>query len=650
MTKCFVYLFVATLLTVACSRYPKNVSQTLELAGDNRSELESVLAHYRNSGESEKFDAACFLIGNMTGKGYYAGGIIDVYESLFRKIDSLGRSGVSTGIRSSILDTEWKHLTKTVGAPSPGKTDYYPDVKHVSADLLIASIDHAFMLRDSFPRCRQLNQSLFYEYILPYRVRKEMPHDWQTHLYRKMRMLRDTSVYSNAKELAALINGYIHTYVVTNQTLWGYPFDLTVEQIESMGMGGCPHRVLYTVMAMRANGIATAIDHTPHWANDKGGHYWGVFMDNEQHFPFDAAFFRFDFIYPRYRKIAKAFRLSFKQISGEFPVHQDIPTRMLERGLDVTHEYAAVSNVVINLSDDMSDKEYLLIGTFNNRNWIPQHAGRIQSDKVEFKNMGTDIVYIVMRYDGGFTATVGDPFLVDSLGGVRYFKADGDRTCDMTLYRKFPLVERIENYMNYIIGGRFVGSNRANLQDTVLLHQITRRPEKFETVVINEPRTFRYLRYMANRPKQEQVAELEFYGLADNGKDTVKLEGKVIGYPEPDPESDMNYTNVFDGNTGNYFACDAEKPWVGMDFGRPRRIVKIRYCPRSDTNFIEPGDTYELLYWYDNDWESLGMQVAAKPYLTYRNVPSGALYLLRNHTKGKEERIFTYENGKQIWW
>jgi len=36
--------------------------------------------------------------------------------------------------------------------------------------------------------------------------------------------------------------------------------------------------------------------------------------------------------------------------------------------------------------------------------------------------------------------------------------------------------------------------------------------------------------------------------------------------------------------------------------------------------------------------------------LHYDNVPGNALLLLRNHTKGKEERIFTYENDEQIWW
>jgi hypothetical protein len=36
--------------------------------------------------------------------------------------------------------------------------------------------------------------------------------------------------------------------------------------------------------------------------------------------------------------------------------------------------------------------------------------------------------------------------------------------------------------------------------------------------------------------------------------------------------------------------------------------------------------------------------------LKYRDVPAGALLWLHNHSGGREERIFTYENGKQVWW
>jgi len=32
------------------------------------------------------------------------------------------------------------------------------------------------------------------------------------------------------------------------------------------------------------------------------------------------------------------------------------------------------------------------------------------------------------------------------------------------------------------------------------------------------------------------------------------------------------------------------------------------------------------------------------------NCPTNALLWLRNHTRGKEERIFTYEEGRQEFW
>jgi len=34
----------------------------------------------------------------------------------------------------------------------------------------------------------------------------------------------------------------------------------------------------------------------------------------------------------------------------------------------------------------------------------------------------------------------------------------------------------------------------------------------------------------------------------------------------------------------------------------------------------------------------------------YRGVPKGALLWLRNLDEGEQERIFTYENGKQVWY
>lgn len=59
---------------------------------------------------------------------------------------------------------------------------------------------------------------------------------------------------------------------------------------------------------------------------------------------------------------------------------------------------------------------------------------------------------------------------------------------------------------------------------------------------------------------------------------------------------------------------------------------------------------YELFYCDKGDWHSLGIMTAESGELVYENVPGNALYLLKNRTKGKEERIFTYENDRQVWW
>ena len=66
-------------------------------------------------------------------------------------------------------------------------------------------------------------------------------------------------------------------------------------------------------------------------------------------------------------------------------------------------------------------------------------------------------------------------------------------------------------------------------------------------------------------------------------------------------------------------------------------------------NAIQVGDCYELLYW-DGEWVSLGAKGATTTCLDYNNVPKNALLWLRDRTTGREERIFTYKNGRQMWW
>ena len=90
--------------------------------------------------------------------------------------------------------------------------------------------------------------------------------------------------------------------------------------------------------------------------------------------------------------------------------------------------------------------------------------------------------------------------------------------------------------------------------------------------------------------------------------------------------------------------------WAGLALDSVYQIDVIRYIFRNDDNNVRKGDRYELLYLSGGRWLSAGIQTADTISLHYENVPSNTLYWLRNHTRGKEERPFTYEDGIQVWW
>jgi len=65
--------------------------------------------------------------------------------------------------------------------------------------------------------------------------------------------------------------------------------------------------------------------------------------------------------------------------------------------------------------------------------------------------------------------------------------------------------------------------------------------------------------------------------------------------------------------------------------------------------FLTPGQEYELSYWEDG-WQSVSKKVASDKPLVFDSVTSGCLYWLVVEGSDKEERIFTIEDGTQVWW
>lgn len=646
-------IFISVTLIVliaACNTTPTGVQKVLQDSKVNRNELEDVINHYKKLGNKEKLKAAYYLIGNMDGKYYLGGEIVTAYDSLFRYIDSLRQHKIRFPNNSSLINEKWDALVDLYGAPSSRIAEKKKDNESLSAQYLISHIDQAFMIRHQLPWVQQLTFDEFCRYILPYRIGTERPELWNINIFEEYKELRSEIEGRSRLEAVQYLHKHLKKRVTSNRVFDRYPFDIPESMMRLGRRGICKHLVDYTAMVMRANGLPVDIDYVPLWGNRNGGHFWNVLLQEDgSRFPFDApGGLPFgEFLRPDYT-VAKVYRRTFANLSGD-GFADDIPPylRNVNR-IDVTKEYTQTFDieVPITLPADLK-KQHAVICTFNNREWQGQDYGSIRGNHATFKNMGASVAYLIMYYDNDVLYPASDPFILKEDGAISYILPEENQ--NMRLLRKFPRFSRIEDRQKNLLGARLQGANRADFRDSVTFLTITEAPDSVAHIPIDHPGKFRYVRLISGDVDWIDLGEAEFFG--EQGS---RLTGRELSYSEVGEHTySMPRHLAFDGDLETYFSSpttNTDPSWIGLDLGKPHRISEIRFAPRSDTNFILIGDTYELCYWVDGRWVSLGKQVADKQQLLFQQVPANALYLLHNLTKGREERIFTYENGKQIWW
>ena len=654
MNKLIVIITISFL--VSCNRVPSGVRDVLDLAGDNRIELEKVIRHYQETGEKEKLKAAYFLIENMQYNYSNDGDEIKKFDKIFDILDSLYNSNIKG---KDLVQTEWDSLVNIYGTPRIRKSKVLPDYISVKADFLMENIEWAFKMRDLTAWGKNINFEDFCNYILPYRLGTERLENWRPHFYEKVTEQRDTTTAQTRLEYARVLNNVINKYVETKKTFWSYPFDMRLSDIEKGKLGACKHQVHYTALMMRANGLPVGMDYTPRWGNKKNGHEWNIILkDDGKFYPFDASKTSFSVEYDHDRFVAKVFRKTFVPYLKEIPLplSDELPPDFYDfNRRDVTQEYKKVVDLKIPMIYPAeTPKEYAVICTFDNKGWSPQYFGKIKGNTATFKKMGVGNIYIAMYYKKGRLTQASDPFILDTLGKIIPLEANENHRQDMLLLRKYPLTDFFMERMGWSVGCRFEGANDTLFSHPIVYNKINKLPVNVETVYVNNSNTTRYVRFVSDKKTGEHaanIAEIEFYGLDKNNKDTIKLNGRLICSKSFSEKDKTEMSKLFDNDLLSYFELVSEKlSWIGFDLGKATKIVKIRYCPRSDVNFIVPGHNYELCYWLKGRWLSLGKQIAIDQYIKYRNIPSEGLYLLHDYTTGEEERVFTYENNKQIFW
>lgn len=73
----------------------------------------------------------------------------------------------------------------------------------------------------------------------------------------------------------------------------------------------------------------------------------------------------------------------------------------------------------------------------------------------------------------------------------------------------------------------------------------------------------------------------------------------------------------------------------------------------GEESWVNSGRKYQLLYWDKNAICTLLKEKECKrdSFLVFENVPDGMLYkLVDTSSSMRRERIFSYEEEKQVWW
>lgn len=636
-----------------------SVGIALSRAGDNCKELEKVLARYREHPEdSLKYKAACFLIENMLYYSYPESSQLEDYKQYFVWVK---KSSLSPDILSDSIRRKYGELKRS-------EFVYQKDIWKVDSAYLCHNIDWAFKVWEEQPWGKNVSFDTFCEYVLPYRIGDEGLAYWREMYYRIYNPLLDDLRASDsldkedplvaAKFLFDRLPDRTFRYTGVTPTVFGHVGPVYVQYLS----GSCLEVTDFTIYMFRALGIPCTMDFTPMRGKTHAGHSWVACWDKNgetymSEFPKSPTLVRKN-MWCTKEDNAKVYRQMFslnRRLYSEMAQYKEelYPLWRLPNFMDVTPLYARYYKEELEIprsclyEDSLKGKNIIYLCHSARKKWVPVDWTKADTKRLLFRRIKKGATMCLGIYEDEEIHPVSAPFYVDKKTDEIHFYSCSKEKEEVTLFNKYSLDTEELWLRENMLGGVFEGSNVADFAVKDTLFIVHRTPERLFTEVRSwQDKEYRYIRYVGNKGTYSGVAEIALYAPGDS----IPLKGKNMGTPDDSPDNvNRGYEKAFDGKSWTSFEYSKETGgWTGLDLGKPIRVERIVYTPVNRDNGIRQGDEYELFY-YDKEWKSLGVRRATSDSLLYRNVPKGALLILCNHTRGIQERIFTYENGTQKW-
>lgn len=272
---CFIWI---TIFFFSCHK--SSVDINLKDSKSNRHELEKLIQHYK--GDELKLEAVKFLLENIDIHGCYRSSASDSlfqYMKIFFHTHQTKNGNYHRKGCDSLFYNYWVNRTEY---------DYYPDIKHLSAEYLISQIDKAFNVWLTY-WSKSYSFKHFCNYVLPYRISEESLSDWRSEYLAKYGKYLDE--YPDQQNNKFRMFG-IYSLLNKDLSVAAYNFphyipDLPLSLLSSTPIGDCNSYAIRNVALFRSLGLPAAFDFIPQWGNRSSNHAWSVFL------PTDSLFFPF---------------------------------------------------------------------------------------------------------------------------------------------------------------------------------------------------------------------------------------------------------------------------------------------------------------------------------------------------------------------
>jgi len=434
--------------------YPPDVAASLKAAGENRGELERVLAYYRDSGDSLKLKAAYYLIGNMEEHSYVT----------YRLVDTAG-----TEVEFNVLDypdydsllAAARVIEKQRGEFDYEKDDKILDLETISAEFLIDQIDLAFKAWREKPWAKNLSFENFCNFVLPYRGSNEPLEPWRETFWDKYADIESKmSDPSDPLEAAKLINDEITSWFKFDPRFYYHPTDQGLAEMFDNKLGRCEDMTNLTIYAMRANGLAVTSDYTPAWADCGNNHAWNAIVTADGRVvPFMGAECN-PGEYNLGHKFAKVYRKSFAENKDNLIFQErkqeEVPRWLGGRSyIDVTADYGPVCEVTVAFEQEIPDSvDIAYLCVFNSGEWKAIDWGRIEGDSVIFTDMAMDIAYLPALYLNEEIVPFGSPLVLNKDCGTTDLYADEEKPITVKLSSTVPRKKEAKAGKSFLTPGQ----------------------------------------------------------------------------------------------------------------------------------------------------------------------------------------------------